>query len=118
MGCSSQPPGSKILHVKGVENMQYHEMFKVCEQAVKKFGTNMQCSVAVEELSELITAICHMLRGREHNIYEEIADTEIMLLQIKIALGCADEVEQCKDKKLKRLMARITKGGEYEQAKG
>ncbi len=83
--------------------MQYHKMYEVCEKAIDKYGLEAQALMATEELSELITAICHMLRGRDHNMPEEIADVEIMLLQLKICLNCFEEVEKQKDFKLKRL---------------
>ncbi len=86
--------------------MQYHEQFNICEKAIHERGLKSQALIAVEELSELITAICHMVRGREHNVPEEIADTEIMILQLKIAMDCCKEVEEQKEYKLRRLEMR------------
>ena len=43
------------------------------------------------------------------NVIEEIADTEIMLSQIKYLLGCNDEVEQEKERKILRQLERIEK---------
>ena len=57
---------------------------EVLSWAIKVFGDKAQEEVAMEELAELITAISHKHRGREHNIAEEIADVEIMLEQLKI----------------------------------
>ena len=49
--------------------------------AIKTFGEKKQEEIAVEECSELIQAICHKHRGREHNIAEEIADVEVAIAQ-------------------------------------
>ena len=63
----------------------------------------------IEECAELIQAINKKHRGRAHNISEEIADVEIYLEQLKIINNCADEVENYKTAKMKRLKERITK---------
>ena len=57
-------------------------------------------------LSELIQAINHKHRGREHNIAEEIADVQIMLDQLKIINSCNDEVEEIRKSKIDRLYDR------------
>lgn len=76
---------------------------EVYELAIKTFGDEVQENVAVEECGELIQAICHKHRGREHNITEEIADVEIMLEQLKIINNCFEEVEEIKKQKIERL---------------
>ena len=63
--------------------------------------------MCIEECSELIQAISHKHRGREHNISEEIADVEICIAQLKLINECADEVERIKGIKLERLYDRI-----------
>lgn len=80
---------------------------KLLYQTIEKFGATEQENLAIEECSELIQAISHKHRGREHNIAEEIADVEIMLAQLKIINNCAYEVEQFRKKKLKRLSQRL-----------
>lgn len=82
-------------------------MLKVLLKAIDKFGADEQENLAIEECSELIQAISHKHRGREHNIPEEIADVEIMLAQLKIINSCAYDVEVIKKKKLKRLSQRL-----------
>ena len=57
---------------------------EIFAEAVATFGKKEQKIVAMEECSELIQAISHELRGREHNIPEEIADVEICLEQLKL----------------------------------
>ena len=56
---------------------------EVFEKAINTFGETPQKIVAMEEMGELIQAISKDLRGKEHNVEEEIADVEIMLQQMK-----------------------------------
>ena len=76
---------------------------QILEEAIIIFGERNQEEMAVEECAELITAIKHKHRGREHNIPEEIADVEIMLEQLKIINNCADEVLAIRKEKIERL---------------
>lgn len=76
-------------------------------QAITKFGATEQENLAIEECSELIQAISHKHRGREHNIAEEIADVEIMLDQLRIINDCFYEVANIKEIKLERLEERL-----------
>lgn len=76
-------------------------------QAIEKFGATEQENLAIEECSELIQAISHKHRGREHNIAEEIADVEIMLDQLRIINDCFYEVANIKKIKLERLEERL-----------
>ena len=79
----------------------------ICQQAVSFYGAQQQEIIAVEELSELIQAISHKRRGRDHNIAEEIADVEIMLEQLKQINSCRQAVEDFKIQKLERLRQSI-----------
>lgn len=80
---------------------------QILNAAIKTFGERNQEEMAVEECSELIQAISHKHRGREHNIVEEIADVEIMLEQLKIINDCHDEVAAIRKRKIERLFERI-----------
>lgn len=80
---------------------------EILNTAIRVYGEQAQEKVAIEECSELIQAICHKHRGREHNIAEEIADVEVMLEQLKIINNCRDEVEQIRKKKIERLYQRV-----------
>ena len=80
---------------------------QILEAAIKTFGEKAQEDVAIEECSELIQAISHKHRGREHNIAEEIADVEIMLEQLKIINNCAEEVAAIHKEKVERLFNRV-----------
>lgn len=80
---------------------------EIFNSTIRVFGEMAQEEVAIEECSELIQAITHKHRGREHNIPEEIADVEIMLEQLKIINGCASEVEGIRKAKVERLYDKI-----------
>lgn len=80
---------------------------EVIISAIRVFGEQAQEEVAIEECSELIQAITHKHRGREHNISEEIADVEIMLEQLKIINNCANEVEEIRKQKIVRLNDKV-----------
>ena len=81
--------------------------FEVMRAAIRHYGEAAQEEVAIEELAELIQAITHKHRGREHNIAEEIADVEIMLEQLKIINKCASEVENIRQQKINRLYNKV-----------
>lgn len=80
---------------------------QILKEAIKTFGEKHQEKMAVEECSELITAISHKHRGREHNIVEEIADVEIMLEQLKIINNCQYQVAMIRKRKVERLLNKI-----------
>lgn len=84
---------------------------KTCQKAVKLWGTDLQLNMAIEEASELIKAICKLKRNVNADtvmsVAEEIADTEIMLEQLKIMLLCRSDVESWKNYKLERLEVMI-----------
>ena len=80
---------------------------EILTQAIDTYGWEMQEIVAIEECSELIQAISHKHRGREHNITEEIADVEIMLEQLKIINNCHNQVAEIRKSKIERLDKRL-----------
>lgn len=79
----------------------------IFKSAISIFGAFEQERVAIEECAELIQAISHKHRGRSHNIAEEIADVEIMLEQLKLINGCAEETEKIRREKIDRLYERV-----------
>ena len=81
--------------------------YQILKTAIDTYGAELQEITAMEECAELIQAISHKRRGREHNIAEEIADVEIMLEQLKIINNCNDEVEKIHKQKIERLFNRI-----------
>lgn len=69
-------------------------------------------SMAIEEASELIKAICKLRRNgvtaeTVNNLAEEMADVEIILEQLKIMFHLAEGVGEWKNYKLKRLLQTI-----------
>ena len=75
--------------------------------AIRTYGEKAQEDVAIEECAELIQAISHKHRGRQHNIPEEIADVEIMLEQLKIINNCRNEVAEIHKQKIDRLFQKV-----------
>ena len=80
------------------------------EKAIATYGKDMQLTVAVEELSELIKEICKSKRGADNRdaIIEEMADCEIMLAQMQIIFDIsAEEIGDTMIAKLNRLEKRL-----------
>ena len=89
----------------------YEERKRVYEKALHKFGTEMQSTVAIEEMSEVIKEITKMLRGqldREH-LAEEIADATIMLEQLRQMFNINDSVCSWMDYKIAALKRKVEK---------
>lgn len=61
--------------------MNAHEIYKA---AIEHYGRETQMLVCMEEMAELIQAICKRLRGYDNfdNFSEEMADVSIMLRQL------------------------------------
>lgn len=82
----------------------------ILERAIEAYGADMQLTVAVEELSELIKELCKFKRGSDNrdNIIEELTDCYIVMEQIEIIFNITGK-EMCNklDEKLKRLERRI-----------
>lgn len=76
----------------------------LCEEAISKWGEEAQISKAIEELSELVTALarwqnfCTNAKGPEilDNIREEREDVEIMLRQLDVIFGRSEEWQRKK----------------------
>lgn len=85
------------------------------EKAIETYGKDMQLTVAIEELSELIKEICKSKRGADNRdaIIEEMADCEIMLAQMQIIFDIsAEEIGDTMIAKLNRLEKRLAERGE------
>lgn len=97
------------------------------ERIARYYGYEAQSRQCIEEMAELTQAINKHWRKAmaEHqhtnpvkadlsvifaNIYEEIADVEICLEQVKCLLDCSDEVERLKDVKINRQLERMESG--------
>ncbi|MBC5729014.1 hypothetical protein H8R91_10880 [Ruminococcus sp. NSJ-71] len=90
-------------------------------KAINTYGVENQLIKTVEELSELSQALCKSLIRLNYtkekislesvdNIFEEIADVEIMLEQCKMMFQCDKEVSAWKHKKIERLERRLESG--------
>ena len=84
---------------------------EVYESALKKWGLEMQATVAIEEMSEVQKEICKMLRGNgnRENLAEEIADAKIMIEQISQIYNINASVEAWIDYKISKLKRKIEK---------
>lgn len=95
---------------------------EIMYKAINTYGVENQMIKTVEELSELSQALCKSLIRLNYtkekisleddlksvdNIFEEMADVEIMLEQCKIMFQCDKEVNKWKQKKIERLERRI-----------
>lgn len=96
------------------------------------YDYDSQSRQLIEEMAELTVAINKLWRVERFcdrknimdikgfsypeikKIIEEIADVEIMLSQIKYLLGCNDEVEQEKERKILRQLERMKEEVEGE----
>lgn len=78
-------------------------------QVLKKYGSDAQLTVAIEELSELIKELCKYKRGfnNQSHIAEEVADVEIVIEQIKLIFKLSKDVERWKALKIVRLADRL-----------
>lgn len=86
------------------------------------YGYDTQSRQLVEEMAELTKAINKLWRHESgqvaykyesvdllNNVYEELADVEVMLEQIKHLLNCHTEVDTYKEYKVKRTLERMEK---------
>lgn len=83
----------------------YEERKKVYLEAIERFGSELQIIVAIEEMAELQKEICKSFRGKANleNIAEEIADSTIMLEQLRLIFDVNAEVIDEMDAKVTRL---------------
>lgn len=89
---------------------------EIMQLAIDSYGRVNQVIKTVEELSELSQALCKILTSKFthdnseifENIFEEIADVEIMLEQCKmIFYKSEDKINDYKKKKIERLERRL-----------
>lgn len=83
-----------------------NEIIEIEKRAIEAYGKDAQLKMCIEEMAELMQAICKSFRGVDNldNIIEEIADVEIMLAQLKLIYKLnKNEVLVKKVEKLRRL---------------
>jgi len=93
---------SKALQTPLTYFLNNSKFQQICLQAVQYFGIEPQKRQAIEECAELIQAICKDLRGKEHNVEEEIADVFIMLEQLTHIYD-NDKIEKFREEKINKL---------------
>ena len=78
----------------------------IIEQALARFGAEVEIKKSIEELTELSLALQRALEGRadSENILEEMADVKIMLSHLELIFG---NPQLWVNKKLIRLAKRI-----------
>lgn len=80
---------------------------EILQKAINTFGANQQIIKAMEELGELSTALARYFTKKDNeanfnNIYEEIADVEIMCSQLRLIFDNY-VIDHYKEMKLNRL---------------
>ena len=102
-------------------------MKQLLERVITANGMNKQLDVAIEELSELIQAICKIKRrdslsnesfAVKGNLAEEMADVEIVLAELKLMFDNEDDVKEWKDYKLDRLEKRLKEKYSFDTMSG
>ena len=102
-------------------------MKQLLERVITANGMNNQLDVAIEELSELIQAICKIKRrdslsnesfAVKGNLAEEMADVEIILAELKLLFDNEDDVKEWKNYKLDRLEKRLNEKYSFETMSG
>lgn len=84
---------------------------RIYKKAMDAWGFRAQARVLQEECAELITAVSHLLRGREEGmkeVVEELADAYIMIGQITEYLG-PDVIEHVVNCKLGRVEEKLNR---------
>ena len=83
----------------------------VYRKAIKRFGKVNQMVKAIEEMSELTKVLAKILGvGGEvslDDLVEEIADTTIMMEQLRLIYNIDDQVCDIMDSEVKRLERRV-----------
>ena len=92
-----------------VNQICYGERERVYRAALKVYGREMQETVAIEEMSEVVKELCKLRRGVNNKgcLAEEIADATIMLEQLRLIYDLNDEVCAFMDQKIRRLERNI-----------
>lgn len=70
-----------------MEKIENDEAVVICQKAINTWGPSIQQVVAMEECSELIEAIMNSVIREPTNVEEEVADIEIMCIQLRIIYG-------------------------------
>lgn len=82
---------------------------EIYRAAIARYGTVAQKLMAIEEMAELIQALCKDFRGKLNllNAIEETADVRIMLEQLEVMYQCTEAIQPAMDMKLRRLWDKL-----------
>lgn len=85
------------------------ELYDTLDDAVFRYGPDLQLQVAIEEMAELTKEICKYKRGNNNRaqIAEEMADVYIMLCQMRIIFKNENDIETQIRQKILRLQERM-----------
>lgn len=92
--------------IKENNDTNIDKLKEVCKKAVKHYGEESRKQLAIEECSELIQALCKDMRGKKHNVEEEIADVLIMINQL-FNIYDMEKMDYWLNKKIERLNERM-----------
>lgn len=91
-----------------------NEQMRTLRHAIAVYGPRRQALKALEELGELTQALCKWLGGDDpdperslRHVYEEIADVEIMLAQLRVMTGADKDIDRWIALKIARLKERL-----------
>jgi NTP pyrophosphatase (non-canonical NTP hydrolase) len=98
--------GLVFIRELGYAQMQHSDA--IVYTALEHYGVQHQIVKCMEECGELIQALARNMCGEHYaeNVAEELADVEIMLMQMRIAFG-RHKVDRIKAQKLARLKMRM-----------
>ena len=112
------------------QDMPYKKRLEAYSIILDMKAPRHQVVKAIEEMSELITALSKYIATNENlnwytdescsynnllcdkNIAEEIADVTIMLEQLRLIYGCNDRVKETMKRKIERTLRRLETGKE------
>ena len=89
-------------------------------QIANHYGFTSQANMLTEEAAEFTVALNKLRRGSSEayeQIKEEVADSLVIALQLRLLLG-ADEIDEIMDEKIDRQLERIQSEGETGIEKG
>lgn len=84
------------------------DLTEIYEASLAKWGVEGQYDQAIEECAELITALMHLRRQRNHEeeVIAELADVSLMLGQLTYMFG-PERVERARAEKIAKLQAHL-----------
>lgn len=103
-----------------LEKMDGIEKDSICTECVSLWGVTAQMLMVIEELLELALSVCRFFRARatSDDVASEIADVNIMIMQLMHMLGLKQEsVDKWEIIKLERLKERIAKDIEEKKSR-